>query len=186
MLMSIRSAPRSATIAAATRIASGSWPNSWIAIGCSSGWIRRNSRWVRSSPYFRPKLDTISETTRPAPWRFACRRTNQLPMPASGASTRRFGIRCPPSIQLSVRARMSLLRLAPVALPDDAQAVQREHVVHLVDLLAEGRDHVRVAAGRDGRGLVAQLLADAGEDAVDAAGEAVDDPGLDRGQRAVP
>ena len=30
------------------------------------------------------KLDTISLTASPAPWRCACRRTNQLPIPASG------------------------------------------------------------------------------------------------------
>ncbi len=61
------SAPDSATIPAAMRITSASWPNSWTETGCSSGWMRRNSRWVRSSPYFRPKLDTISDTTSPAP-----------------------------------------------------------------------------------------------------------------------
>ena len=48
MLMSIRSAPASATIAAAERITSGSWPKSWIETGCSSGWIRSSSRRVRS------------------------------------------------------------------------------------------------------------------------------------------
>ena len=37
----------------------------------------------------------------PAPWRLAWRRTNQLPIPASGASTSRFGIDTPPSVQLS-------------------------------------------------------------------------------------
>src|SRR3984885_5184452 len=51
------------------------------------------------------KLETISETTRPAPWRLAWRRTNQLPIPASGASTTRFGIAIPPSRQGSVRDR---------------------------------------------------------------------------------
>src|SRR3954468_9159794 len=87
-----------------------------MATGCSSGWIRRNSRWVRSSPYFRPKLDTISETTRPAPWRLAWRRTNQLPMPASGASTTRFAIWTPPRVQESVSLRSIVLeRLAPSA-----------------------------------------------------------------------
>ncbi len=57
---------------------------------------------MRSFPCARPKLDTISETTSPAPKRFACRRTNQLPMPASGASTTRFSIGTPPSVQGSV------------------------------------------------------------------------------------
>src|SRR5215208_3560537 len=51
------------------------------------------------------KLDTISDTARPAPWRLACRRTNQLPIPASGASTTRLGIVRPPSSQGSVSER---------------------------------------------------------------------------------
>jgi hypothetical protein len=67
MLMSIRSAPRSAAIPAAIRITSGSWPKSWIGTGCSSGWMRRNSSSVRRSPYFSPKLETISLNARPAP-----------------------------------------------------------------------------------------------------------------------
>ena len=50
MLRSIRSAPASAAIAAASRMTSGSCPNSWIDTGCSSGWMRRNSRTVRSLP----------------------------------------------------------------------------------------------------------------------------------------
>ncbi len=33
MLRSMRSAPRSATVAAADRMISGSWPNSWIETG---------------------------------------------------------------------------------------------------------------------------------------------------------
>ena len=61
--------------------------------------------WVRRSPCTRPKLDTISDTTRPAPWRFAWSRTNQLPMPASGASTTRLASLRPPSVQLSVSER---------------------------------------------------------------------------------
>ena len=61
---------------------------------------------MRGSPYFSPKLDTISDTTSPAPWRFACSRTNQLPMPASGASTTRFAIVRPPRVQGVVRERM--------------------------------------------------------------------------------
>ena len=44
---------------------------------CGSGW--RSSRPSR-------------ETARPAPWRRACRRTNQLPIPASGASSTRLAI----------------------------------------------------------------------------------------------
>src|SRR5690348_4718356 len=51
------------------------------------------------------KLETISETTSPAPWRLAWRRTNQLPIPASGARTTRLATGTPPSVQPSVRAR---------------------------------------------------------------------------------
>ena len=48
MLMSIRSAPAAAAIAAPERITSASWPKSWTETGCSSGWIRISSRIVRS------------------------------------------------------------------------------------------------------------------------------------------
>ena len=56
---------------AASAITAGSWPNSWIDSGCSSGWMRRNSRTVRRLPWASPKLDTISDTTSPAPKRLA-------------------------------------------------------------------------------------------------------------------
>src|SRR5690349_6447621 len=49
-----------------------------------------------------PKLDTISETASPAPWRRACMRTNQFPIPASGARIARFGSWTPPSSKGSV------------------------------------------------------------------------------------
>ncbi len=48
MLMSIRSAPAAATVSAAEAITSGSCPNSCTDTGCSSGWMRRSSRQVRS------------------------------------------------------------------------------------------------------------------------------------------
>ena len=51
------------------------------------------------------EAETISDTTSPAPWRFAWRRTNQLPMPASGASTTRLASLRPPSVQVSVSER---------------------------------------------------------------------------------
>src|SRR3954469_11125364 len=142
--------------------------------------MRRNSRCVRSSPYLRPKLDTISDTTRPAPKRFAWRRTNQLPMPASGARTSRFSSSCPPSVQGSFRERIRPLSLASVALPDEAQPGQRQQVIGLVDLVAERRDRAREAAGCDGHEVVADVLAQPSDDAVDLAGEAVDDARLDR------
>src|SRR3989441_1242812 len=178
MLMSIMSAPCSAAIAAASRITSGSCPKSWIGTGCSSGWMRRNSDRVRRSPYFRPKLDTISLNASPAPCRRAWSRTNQLPIPASGASTSRFGMRWPPRVQGSVSVRMGT-RLALVPVPDEPQPREREEVVYLVDLLAERRDRRGEPPGCDGGRLVAQLVADAAHDAVDAAGEAVHHAGPD-------
>src|SRR4051794_24536908 len=102
MLMSIRSAPASRAFSAAIFMTSGSCPKSWIDTGCSSGWIRRNSRSVRLSPYLIPKLETISDTASPAPWRRACMRMNQLPIPASGARIARFGSSTPPSSNGSV------------------------------------------------------------------------------------
>ena len=47
---------------------------------------------VRSLRWWSAKLETISETASPAPWRRAWRRTNQLPIPASGASSTRLAI----------------------------------------------------------------------------------------------
>ena len=110
MLMSIRSAPIDATVAAAERITSESAPNSWIAIGPparSRGSIRRSSVQVFALRWWIAKLDTISETTRPAPNRRACRRTNQLPIPASGASTTRLGSSSGPIDSGSVSAGIS-------------------------------------------------------------------------------
>src|SRR3954453_7583551 len=101
-------------------------------------------------------------------------------MPASGASTTRLGSSCPPSVQLSFSERMEP-RLASVALPDQPQAGEREQVVGLVDLIAERGDGAGEAAGRDGHQVVADLLAQPADDAVDLAREAVHDSGLDRG-----
>jgi hypothetical protein len=98
----MRSTPAAAAVAAALRMTSGSAPNSCSEIGCSSGCTRSISRVVRSLPWCTPKLETISETTSPAPKRRACKRTNQLPMPASGASATRLGIAMPCRVQGSV------------------------------------------------------------------------------------
>jgi hypothetical protein len=57
----------SATYAAADRITSGSWPKSCSATGFSSGTVRSISVHVFSLRWWMPKLDTISETTSPAP-----------------------------------------------------------------------------------------------------------------------
>src|SRR4051812_6461662 len=159
--------------------------------GCSSGWMRRNSRSVRLSPYLIPKLDTISDTASPAPWRRAWMRMNQLPMPASGASRARFWRRMPPSVHgwfrgtgfILSRSRLELA-LTAISLPHEPQPGEREEVVDLIDLLAERRDRLREAAGRDRRRLDAQLLADAAHDAVALAREAVDDSRAQRRLRA--
>src|SRR5680860_645103 len=74
---------------------------------------------------------------------------------------------------------------AAVAFPDDAQALQREQVVDLVHLLAERDDRPRQAAGGEGRGLLAQLFADAPDDRVHLAGEAVDHTRLQRRLRVL-
>src|SRR4051794_8954354 len=184
MLMSIRSAPASRAFSAAIFMTSGSCPNSWIETGCSSGWMRRNSRRVRLSPYLIPKLEPISDTARPAPWGRACMRMNQLPIPASGARIARFGRRTPPSSHSDVigcctsgnaSAAPSPLASRPVAFPHEPQPGERQQVVDLVYALAEGRDRRGEAAGRDCGRLGFQLLADAADDAVDLAGEPVDD-----------
>ncbi len=74
MLMSIASAPRSATTAAASRITAGSSPNSWIDTGppgpaalALAGSIRSISLQVFSLPWWIACEETISETAMPAP-----------------------------------------------------------------------------------------------------------------------
>ena len=63
-----------------------------------------------------------------------------------------------------------------VELPDQPQALERQQVVGLVDRGGErGHEMVREAAGRDHRRLDAEFLAQPRDDAVDLAGEAVDD-----------
>src|SRR5947209_11336171 len=76
-----------------------------------------------------------------------------------------------------------LRHLATVALPDQSQPGQCQEVVDLVDLLAKRGDRAGEAAGRDRGRLVAEMLTQAADDAVDLTGEAVDDPRLDRRRR---
>ena len=92
MLRSIIAGRAWATVAAASRITAGSEPKSWIETGPSSGWMRSISVTVRRLRWATAKLETISETASPAPYRCACRRTNQFPIPASGASSTRLGM----------------------------------------------------------------------------------------------
>src|SRR3954454_3714076 len=179
MLMSIRSAPASAATAAPERITSASWPKSCTETGCSSGWMRISSRRVRSLRWCRPKLETISETASPAPWRFACRRTNQLPIPASGASRTRLAIGTPPISKGSVRAGWAA-PLSAVALMNPSQSLQGQQIVDLVDRLGEGDDRRGVAAGGE-QVRVREFVFDPPDDAVDQAGESEDEAGVDRG-----
>src|SRR5271170_960065 len=98
--------------------------------------------------------ETISETAMPAPKRLACSRTNQLPMPASGASITRLGTRSVPSCQLSSRRGVIGPSLG-VALVQQTQAGEREQVVDLVDLLGVRHDQPRQAARGDHVGALA-------------------------------
>src|SRR5688572_5464322 len=110
-------------------------------------------------------------------------------MPARGASTTRFGIVIPPSSQGSCRLRIGVkasrggsgrtTSWTPprhgsvlIALPDQPQALEREQRVDVVDVLAEGDDRSRQAAGGDGLDVVAQLVAQPRDHAVDLGGEA--------------
>src|SRR5215216_4091111 len=134
-------------------------------------------------------------------------------MPASGASTTRFGIVIPPSFQRSVSDLTRLVsparRDAPpfalafgavtvrarlrrrhrsrspsatlhIPLVEQPQARQCEQRVDVVDLLAEGHDSARQSSGGDRRRVVAELLAQPAEHAVDLGGEAVDHARPDR------
>ena len=87
-------------------------------------------------------IETISETAMPAPYRLACRRTNQLPIPASGASITRLGTASSSGVRgiakgiVSERARLACGAIvaplsASVAFVQQAQPRQREHVVDL-------------------------------------------------------
>src|SRR4051812_27412710 len=135
-----------------------------------------------------PKLETISDTASPAPWRRAWRRTNQLPMPASGASSTRLEISTPPISNGSVSAGWST-PFAPstdapgreaeeasvdgdcsiVLFIDDSQSFEGQEVVDLVNRLAERGDSVGYAAGCD-QGRFAELVLDPPRQRVDEPG----------------
>src|SRR4051812_17149970 len=125
--------------------------------GCSSGWIRRNSRCVRASPWTRPKLDTISDTTSPAPCRFAWSRTNQLPIPASGASTTRLASWTPPSSHVSVSER-TREKLAPLGGVERIGAVREDaHLALGVHQLDQALHTLSGAADREAAAVGARL-----------------------------
>ena len=87
---------------AASAIAAGSEPKIWIARGCSSDATRRYPS-VRSFRCSIPAHETISEQTRPAPYRLPCLRKACTDTPAMGASTTRVGISTAPIDQGSRR-----------------------------------------------------------------------------------
>src|SRR5882757_6629096 len=118
------------------------------------------------------KLETISETASPAPWRLACRRTNQLPIPASGASRTRLAIGTPPISNGSVSS-------GGIPRMDQPQALQGEQIVDFVDRLAEGDDRRGEATGRQQLRL-GKFGFEAFDDPVDHPGEAIDEAGVDR------
>ena len=120
--------------------------------GCAASRVDvRRLRWATA------KLETISETASPAPWRRACRRTNQLPIPASGASTTRLGdvadrngdVRGRSERRRIARTAVAAWRRRSAAIRVRSQInrspVERQQVVDLVDRLAERDDRV---AGR--------------------------------------
>src|ERR1700722_2318087 len=142
-------------------------------------------------------LETISETAMPAPWRLACRRTNQLPISASGASSTRLGTCSVPSVQGSVSRGRSVthpLWTAPlatdthaaarrggsaVALVDQSQPGQSQEIVDGFDRRGKRHDRTGEPAGGDRLRLGPELGAQAVDDRVDLAGGAVDDAGAD-------
>src|SRR4051794_18626271 len=100
-------------------------------------------------------------------------------MPASGASTTRFGMRTGPMWKGSVRAgsmrcvegscvggSAAARELHAVALMQELQPRQREQVVHLVDRLRERDDVAGQPARRDRLGLLAHLGAQPADDRV--------------------
>src|SRR4051812_38387204 len=95
------------------------------------------------------KLEIISETASPAPKRLACRRTNQLPMPASGASITRLGISTSPIVHGSCSERIA-------SEGRDALARGDEQIVPARKVDSSGRCNTIVFVSRDrGSGWVA-------------------------------
>src|SRR5579875_3256779 len=116
-------------------------------------------------------------------------------MPASGASTRRLGIRTEPIekgscsegsvlravacilTEASRRARSGLLA---VALKEQPQPLQDQEVVNLFQAASKGGDRLREAARRDAPRAAAKLCAQAPDHGVNRAREAVDHARADR------
>src|SRR4051794_14858154 len=111
---------------------------------------------------------------------------NQVPMPASGASSSRLGTVCGPSCHGSVRRAGTPTKVPPVrasgravALVEDAQPAQRQQVVDLVDRAGERHDVLGQATGGNRPCLRPQFLAQAADDPVGLPRVPVDHAGAD-------
>ena len=91
--MSIRSAPRAAAIRAASAIAAGSQPASWMALGLPSSPAMRRVAWFSRTI---AQEAIISLTTRPAPSSRASRRNGRSVTPDIGARITGVSIRTGP------------------------------------------------------------------------------------------
>src|SRR5262249_56902831 len=78
------------------------------------------------------------------------------------------------------------LTLLAVPFPHEVKALQREERIDLVDRPGVRGDQVGEPAGGDRGRVAAELGPDVADDPVDLAGEAVDDPRLERGDRRLP
>ena len=163
MLRSMRSAPRSATVAAAERMTSGSWPKSWIEParrrarrgGCAAARAsssRCGGGWRSSRPS--PRRRAPRRSAWPAGARTSCRSR-----PAARAA-RGWGPRRRPDAARACRAQAlrSCSKRRPVS-------VSRSSVSSISS--RERDDVLGQPAGRDRLGLLAHLGAQAAQDAVD-------------------
>src|SRR5919206_4330681 len=103
------------------------------------------------------KLEIISETVRPAPYRLACRRTNQLPMPASGASTTRLGTVTSPSRNGWRSERIDIDAGAMLEQPGERPGHLRRLLYHLPP-----REAHDAAAGHEQRGVALAIALERG------------------------
>ena len=152
MLRSIRSAPRSAATAAAERMISGSWPNSWIATGPPA----RSSRVHDEQLVERLAVAVVDRVARD---HLATREPGAVALglqahePVADAGQRRehdpVGDRDPAegprvgataAVKDRAGSRAGTVR---VALVDEPQARERQQLVDVVDRLAERDDRAR-------------------------------------------
>ena len=199
MLRSIRSAPASAAIAAASRMTPASWPKSWIETGCSSGWIRRNSR--DGALVAVREAEAGDHLGGDQPGAEAARLEADEPVADAGQRGQHEPVlerAAAEGVQGSVRAAHQRVAEKPVAARASVRrrAARSQRSLRCAPRSASGRSGSagrrprrpgrrrarsrRVATRGDRRGLLAQLLAQPAHDPVDLAGVAVDHAGLDR------